>query len=565
MVTGYATAASADAVIVTRAMKASTIMEAFVELEVVRVELEIGKKDEPAFTKMIEAATSAKELPTGLPPTAELTLSGDGKRLRGDIVRWTRRKRIVRDEITGEPVGASEADEVLFVELRYPLTVEPKRLTLRPPTKGDYAVVDLGFVLYHQGIAVNDFRYLSASEMAKLDWDDPFYSAFDRRTLRRTHYAPMNVFVYIEPFEVRKEFVVRPVDLARFMGVRLDMDTELSPKESAALLEQMGAFLTERAAVTIDGKSVEPILDRIHFLKRGLRMTRVVLPGETVPARSAIVGAIFVYPVPGLPQEVRLTWDLFDDRIQRVPVAATDEAGPMPSFLTPADPELKWVNYLKNPTQLGALEVQTPASQLAIPTVLTIAIVLAVVLILVAFRQRSTGPLLVAAIVLLAGWAFRSRSIVTIDLPTRIRIPSSEEASPTIRALLYNVYRALDLREEEVVFDRLANSLAGDVLERVYLEMRRGLRLESQGGARVRVREVDMLNVEPAEPVIEGGLGYRCVWNATGSVGHWGHTHLRTNQYEALLTLSQFDDQWKIAAIDILEERRLPGQSAPQR
>jgi hypothetical protein len=31
------------------------------------------------------------------------------------------------------------------------------------------------------------------------------------------------------------------------------------------------------------------------------------------------------------------------------------------------------------------------------------------------------------------------------------------------------VYRSLDFRDEEIVFDRLAQSLSGEVLERVYL------------------------------------------------------------------------------------------------
>ena len=111
-----------------------------------------------------------------------------------------------------------------------------------------------------------------------------------------------------------------------------------------------------------------------------------------------------------------------------------------------------------------------------------------------------------------------------------------------------------------MVFDRLEKSLAGDVLERVYLEMRRGLRLENQGGAKVRVREVDVREVAPEPTQSPGTLRYRTRWNASGSVGHWGHTHMRTNAYEALVTLAQIGDRWKIAEIEILEEERLqPG------
>jgi hypothetical protein len=146
---------------------------------------------------------------------------------------------------------------------------------------------------------------------------------------------------------------------------------------------------------------------------------------------------------------------------------------------------------------------------------------------------------------------------VRVPVPASVRAPSGDEARPTIHALLYNVYRALDFRQEEIVFDRLAQSLSGDVLERVYLEMRKGLRLENQGGARVRVRQVDVLDVTPEESAQPDTLRYRTRWNATGSVGHWGHTHMRTNSYDALLTLGRRGNQWKIAGIDILEEQRI--------
>ena len=276
----------------------------------------------------------------------------------------------------------------------------------------------------------------------------------------------------------------------------------------------------------------EPILDRIHFLKRGLRMTRVVTPDEPVDGTNAIVGAIFVYPVDGMPKDVRLDWDLFDERITRVPGTATDEAGPMPYFLTPEDNQLHWVNYLKGSALPGKLEVQSPKSQISIPVGFSLGLVLALGLWLLAWRRRSWALGHAAVALAVVAWLVPTPT-VDISVPSKMRAPSGEEAAPTIHALLYNIYRALDFRDEEVVFDRLAQSLSGDVLERVYLEMRKGLRLENQGGARVRVREVDLLEVMPTKAQLARTLRYRTRWNATGSVGHWGHTHMRTNQYDA--------------------------------
>lgn len=548
--------AFADAVVVTRAMAASTIMEAFVDSDAIVVELEIEEQESSNFPALVGAATSGKGLPVSIPSGAELSFVADGKRLRGTIERVEHRKKLKRDEVSGEPLPTSGAEEALFVSLRYPVRSEPKTLVLSPPSKDGFAIVDIGFVVYHRGIAINDFRYLSSSERLELDWEDPFYSRFDRRVLKRKFDSPMNIFLYVEPFEVRKEFVVRPLDLARFADLDIQAHEPIRADRRQALLTQIAAFLATRATITIDGEQPEPILDRIHFLKRGLRMTRVVTPDEPVDGTNAMVGAIFVYPVDGLPQDVRLDWDLFDERIQRVPGTATDEAGPMPYFLVPEDAQLHWVNYLEGGALPGRLEVRAPRSEIRIPLGLGFGVLLAAGLWVAAWRRRSwlLGHAAVAITVL--AWFVPSPS-VAVPVPSRVRAPSAEAAAPTIHALLYNVYRALDFRDEEIVFDRLAQSLSGEVLERVYLEMRKGLRLENQGGARVRVRKVDLLEVSPAQGEESGTLRYRTKWNATGSVGHWGHTHMRTNQYDAQITLSRIEGRWKIADIEILEEQRV--------
>jgi hypothetical protein len=83
------------------------------------------------------------------------------------------------------------------------------------------------------------------------------------------------------------------------------------------------------------------------------------------------------------------------------------------------------------------------------------------------------------------------------------------------------------------------------------------MELANQGGARVKVDEVRMLEVAE-EPAPSGpAVAYRCRWTAAGSVGHWGHIHRRTNQYDAVITIEPIEDVWKITAIDLREERRV--------
>ena len=133
---------------------------------------------------------------------------------------------------------------------------------------------------------------------------------------------------------------------------------------------------------------------------------------------------------------------------------------------------------------------------------------------------------------------------------------SQAETETVVAGLLTNVYRAFDYRDEEVIYDTLERSAAGDLLTGIYLETRKALELQSQGGARVKVKEVDLSAVD-ARPADGGGFVAECTWTVSGSVGHWGHLHTRRNQYDALLTIRAVDGVWKITEMNLLEERRV--------
>ena len=81
-----------------------------------------------------------------------------------------------------------------------------------------------------------------------------------------------------------------------------------------------------RATVTIDGETVTPDLAQINFLERTLKSSRVIDPPEEIDLNAAILGAIFVYPTEGLPENVQMEWDLFNEKIRTIPVSAVDQA-----------------------------------------------------------------------------------------------------------------------------------------------------------------------------------------------------------------------------------------------
>jgi hypothetical protein len=49
-----------------------------------------------------------------------------------------------------------------------------------------------------------------------------------------------------------------------------------------------------------------------------------------------------------------------------------------------------------------------------------------------------------------------------------------------------------------------------------------------------------------------------------GSVGHWGHTHIRKNQYEANITVEPIDSAWKITNLELIEEKRIDSYAKPK-
>jgi hypothetical protein len=232
---------TADAIVVSQAMFASTIAEFFVEEDHVRVELEIGVGDAAAFRNILPDALY-EQLGFGSEPlrqrigrlfSEDLAIRVDGEPLEGRIQSMAPRARARRDAVTGEPLPASEseAEIVIAATLIYPFDALPEALTLAAPS--GTGVASIGFVLYHRGIPVNDFRYLSSGFTVQLDWDDPWYSAFPQRALRRQYEAPMAGFIYVEPFEVRKEIIVRPHDLQQWVDLGLEGGAGCHPCGSA--------------------------------------------------------------------------------------------------------------------------------------------------------------------------------------------------------------------------------------------------------------------------------------------------------------------------------------------
>ena len=569
-----------DALVIVRAMTATTIAEIFIEPDAVTVEIEIGVADLMGFRDLMpdeiyerlgfDPEPFARRVPRFF--REGLTIRPDGgNAIVGRVEEITPRRRIQRDEITGEPLPLTngEGEPVVFARLVYPLASQPDELLIKVPTdEQGQATANIGFVAYHRGLPVNDFRYLAGEPKLTLDWEDPWYSQFDSRNLRRQFSAPVSAFLYIEPYEVRKEIVARPKDLQQWVDLGLEGKEVITVAEQEELKRKVAEFLADRNPVTIDGRPAEGELDRVHFIYRSLRTSGVIDPPRDLDVASATLGIIFYYPTEGLPDEVTMEWELFGERFQTVPTSATDEAGGLPYFVSVDDPVLRWQNFLTDPSIPGLVEVEAPPAPwtlwFAIGGVLgTLGlVVLAVRHGMVVIRGDRPPITATAAAVLLTFMV-----VVGVQQTFWASRISHDSAEAVVGGLLENIYRAFDFRDEGIIYDSLEHSVAGDLLTDIYLETRRSLELENQGGARAKVKKVEILESHH-EPLDEGsGFVSQCTWNVTGSVGHWGHIHQRVNQYEARFTVEEIDGAWRITSLELLQEERLtqpPSAPAPR-
>lgn len=555
--------ATADAIVTPQAMFAETIAEYYVEEGRVRLELEIGQGDIGSFRNVLPDELYQR-LGFGDVPLQErlpLFLQRDvailynGEPLAGAIQKMAPTTRPLRDRITGEELPTSEEDATLVIGLTaiFPIEGQPEHLTLMAPRETGLA--SIGFVLYHRGVPVNDFRFLSSGYEVKLDWEDPWYSAFPQRSLRRQYDSPMSGFLYIEPYEVRREIIIRPHDLARMTDLGLEGQDVIRADQQDAVKARIVEFLQPYFDVTIDGEPVEGALNRVNFLRRTLKNSTVI-DNQDVELLSATVGIIHVYPTDGLPQEVEMNWGLFTEKMNRVAAATVDQAGPLPTFLEPDFNVLRWENFLKNPEIPSLVELLTPptAMQKAASWGWWVGLILCIGLAFSMARKGKAGgtlsvPMLGSLVLALALTAF----LVHAHFTTRM---DDVKARQLVGDLLHNVYRAFDYRGDEVIYDVLARSVDGDLLTDVYLETRRGLELANQGGARVKVREVEVTETELLESDSRT-IRLDSRWNVAGSVGHWGHVHERKNGYRAALEISEVDGTWKLSGLEILEEERL--------
>lgn len=383
-------------------------------------------------------------------------------------------------------------------------------------------------------------------------------------------FGPVHGYVSVETFEIRKEFVMRLDTMAERLGLDLQKDGGVISAERRIQIElDIGEWLMRKCPLDVDGRRVEMELDRVHFVRTDPQLGMVVEDRETFAADEALLGVVFAAALDGPAKKVKIRWEVFPANGAAAIVAIGTRENTVTRKVSSEAPELYWESKgeLKIPELLG-LPSPPQVDFLEIPLLSVVLLFVVLVFVCVAIRLRKKtpawfGPVMIAVATI--AMVAREKMMVNIfSEPVEI---SAELADEVVYALLRNTYRAFDYRKESDVYDVLSESVGGDLLTKVYLDVQDSLELESQGGARARVYELDLRNCELNETKGEGGIEFsaKCSWVAIGTVTHWGHTHDRVNRYEAQLSVAVVNGAWKLKALDLLNEERMETGLRPGR
>ncbi|MHA1164405.1 MAG: hypothetical protein ACTSP0_02335 [Alphaproteobacteria bacterium] len=572
-------AARADWINLTGAETAPNIAEITVLDDRVRVVLEIYIRDIAVFEDLLPDDWLKKQA-ANRPPLAERLVhfsaktfqiaTDDGTKLQANLKLAEPRLRKDRaspfagaiNPTTRRRVPEAPKDKrVLYAELEYPFEGKPRTLTFIPPTddKG-IAAVSIGFIAYHKAVPIIDFRYLSGKAKVTLDWTDPWYTKFENPNLKRHHKSAMMSFLYVEPREVRHEVLIRVRDLQDWTDLGLGSGAIITADEQALIKDRARAFLATRNPLEVDGIPVKPVSSRAAFLNISLTGLQVVEDDKPLDFSTAIVGVIQSYPVKHLPKHVTVKWDLFNERVKRIPTTAIDPVGPLRGFVDVSDPILEWRNYLlkyQEPT-VTAVRLDDGRS-IGIPVLSVLLMVIALGAALLAVRPTflsrriwsAASALGVVAAVLLI-------RVAVVNVGNPFAGPPDEKVSARIlKNVLSNVNHAYLEKDPTALRQALGIVVIDDKLSDVQAELGRALAIKVAGGGVARVKAIENLTIKDVT-ALEEAEGFRAVaeWTAKASGGHWGHAHRRTIRFRALVELVDVAGAWKLAGITVVDVKQ---------
>lgn len=373
--------------------------------------------------------------------------------------------------------------------------------------------------------------------------------------------STVSAYFYVEPYEARFECLVRLDEMFALLGG--PSPAVLSQQEQTVFKEKVRAHVRDWLQVKLDGETAAMQTIEVSFVKGEPGRTESVAKDAALVVSEGMIGLVWGVSLPSVPKNIELEWRGFEGRIRELHVTSMAGQSSNNFNLEAQYPKYTWHNEGRVNLRQPLAEVPSLPGPFRIPLPLGSIVVLVVgVFTLRAIhydghsepgRKFVNWGILVAAAALL--WRI---GVVQMPVPfTQNNTITQGNAENILRNLLRNTYRAFEQYEESAVYDVLARSIQGDLLQKIYLQTAQALTLDAQDGTRVKVTDLSVTvdNVQR----LHGREGFVAEgqWTALGTVGHWGHAHNRVNRYRAKITVEPFDGAWKISGLDITEEKRM--------
>ncbi|WP_171125950.1 hypothetical protein [Ruegeria sp. HKCCA4707] len=576
-----AQAVSADVVLTNGSEVAPNIAVLHVKEDGVYVDLEIYVEDIPFFADMLPIGWSSdfvggepeaeQDTNQGYAQAESRTLSivaGDERVLKADIRKVEYRTRIdraaplagQRDPFSGQVVPSPPKDpRVLFAEVFFPFQdLVPKELTIVPPSRDGEPLATIGMQVFDRKVPVTDFSFLSKPAELKIHWPDPWDSRFSAESLNRKAQDGTSTFLYIEPREVRHETLIRLRELAPWIDETTEVGQMLSPQRSALIVNEAASFLASRNPVTIDGKSVQPSNATAKLLELTSQGFQVVEPEKEVSVNNAFIGAILSFSSAELPDQVTVTWDMFDEEISRVATISNDIAGPFFGAVTPADPQFHWQNHLLQYQRASVTQIPVEQQKRQNPAVALIAgIISAASLCFLLLARGKVAKRTSCVTMVAAASATFVFSGYLPELPwNKPEPPEQQVAEDILRSMVENLSTVTLEVSPAARKSELAHIVTEASLGDIATEVERGLAIRTPGGSLATVTDISDLKLERINPTLKpGGFSALTKWTVKAQGGHWGHAHMRAVTFRVLAEVIPESGHWKLDGLTVIEAR----------
>jgi hypothetical protein len=488
------------------------------------------------------------------------------------------------------PEGILSSDMMLHTatyELEFPFSAPPEFLTIQQDMSDENFIIpsEMKLTVHQSGTALNYTESLipGASTTVRFDWDqaitedasdaewESWFSKQREATLGITSYSSVYSFVYIEPNEIRHEILIPLATLKTILPIKSRDASFIEIDEQESIRTLICDWLHDENPVTINGSRVMPEFSRIDFYGLDLRDFAAQAAAQKVSLASGRVGIILRYQTPDdVVRDATIAWEKYYstmNKIQSVVIAYPDKMDrfEFSRFNKAVDNMLKWScspDSLPQPIE-SVPAIISPRPTLTIPIGSLICV--AIVIVSLKIPNRSTRILVSGVAVILAIAALGSFGF-SMDHPWK-RLPelSQDQASEIFQKLHQGVYRSLDFGSEDRVYDVLATSVDGPLLETLYLQLHQSLEIREQSGAVARIQSISYESGEEAPrsstTLPWPGFEYRSTWTVAGTVEHWGHIHERQNRFEAAFTIEPRDNHWKITRMDIANQEQVAAKT----